>query len=229
MLNIGAIRNQTRTLTFDCYGTLIDWEGGLTRSFSDIFGPDVLNRRRELFEAYVSIEAELESGPYLCYREILHEVTHRLGNQFGWALTKEKCNQLGELLPTWTPFGDTNGALARLKKKFRLGILSNIDRDLFAATAKHFPVTFDFIVTAQDVQSYKPSMGHFRRMLEQHGDVASTLHVAQSQFHDGRPANALGLAFAWINRYNDPADRGVKANGVFPSLAALADELLGTA
>jgi 2-haloalkanoic acid dehalogenase type II len=213
------------TLTFDCYGTLIDWEGGLTRTFVEVFGPKALERRTELFAAYVQTEATLESGPYLSYREILREVTLRLGRQFGWSVPTEKADRMAELLPTWTPFADTDEALVRLKKKFRLGILSNIDRDLFAGTARHFSVEFDFIVTAEDVRSYKPSMGHFRRMLEKHGTPGSTLHVAQSQFHDGRPANALGLAFAWINRYNDPVDPSVSALGIYPDLKSLADEL----
>lgn len=213
-------------LTFDCYGTLIDWEGGLTRSFLDIFGPQALANRQKLFDSYVAIEAEIEGGAYRAYREVLVEVTARLARRLGWELAADKRTRLPELLPTWTPFADTNDALLRLKKKFRLGILSNIDPDLFAGTARQFPVTFDFIVTAQDVQSYKPSLGHFHRMLEKHGDLATTLHVAQSQFHDGRPANALGLAFAWINRYNEPADPGVIAHGVYPDLKTLAEALL---
>ena len=225
--HISALRERTRTLTFDCYGTLIDWEGGLTRSFVDIFGPQILERRKELFAEYVRVEAELEAGEYKTYRDILHEVTHRLGKRFGWPMSKEKCSRLAELLSTWTPFADTNAALEKLKRKFRLGVLSNIDRDLFAGTAKQFPVSFDFVVTAQDVQSYKPAPGHFHRMLERHGQLETTLHVAQSQYHDGRPANSLGLAFVWINRYNDPVDPEVKANGVFPDLASLARELLG--
>lgn len=213
------------TLTFDCYGTLIDWEGGLTRSFAEIFGPEALKRRAELFAAYVPIEAELEKGPYLSYRDILGEVTKRLARQFDWNLSKSHENRLAELLPTWTAFADTNAALIRLKEKFRLGILSNIDRDLFAQTAKHFSVEFDFVITAQDVRSYKPSPGHFHRMLAEFGKKDRVLHVAQSQFHDGRVANALGLAFAWINRYNDAADSTVRADGVYPDLKSLAEDL----
>jgi|CXWL01.1.fsa_nt_gi 2-haloacid dehalogenase len=226
MQTIVHIRDRVKTLIFDCYGTLIDWESGLTRSFVDIFGPQVLTRRGELFEAYVAIEAEIEGGPYRRYRDVLNEVTARLARRLGWDLPADKSNRLPELLPTWTPFSDTNDALLRLKKEFRLGILSNIDRDLFAGTSQHFPVSFDFIVTAEDVRCYKPSLGHFHRMLEQHSDRISTLHVAQSQFHDGRPANALDLAFAWINRYNEPADPKVAADGVYPDLKSLADELL---
>lgn len=222
---IAEIRDRITTITFDCYGTLIDWESGLTRSLAEVFGPQAMDRRKELFEAYVAAEAQIEGGGYSTYREVLHEVTHRLGKKFAWPMTKDKCNRLAELLPTWTPFADTNAALARLSKKYRLGILSNIDRDLFAETAKHFPITFNFVVTAQDVRSYKPGHAHFQRMFEQRGEKSTTLHVAQSQFHDGRPANALGLAFAWINRYNDPADPGVRADCVYPDLRSLADDL----
>ena len=121
MQTIGNIRDRVRTLTFDCYGTLIDWEGGLTRSFVDIFGPQSLTRRQELFEAYVAIEAKIEGGPYRSYREVLNEVTPRLAKRLGWELAVDKRNRLPELLPTWTPFADTNDALLRLKKKFRLG------------------------------------------------------------------------------------------------------------
>lgn len=226
MQTLADIRKNIQTLTFDCYGTLIDWEGGLTRSFEKIFGPEAVARRQELFETYVQIEAHIEGGPYRPYRDILNEVVGRIGRRFGWKLTAKRRFLLPELLPTWTPFGDTNDALKRLKKKFRLGILSNIDRDLFAGTAKHFPIAFDFVVTAEDVQSYKPAHGHFHRMLEKHGEKQSTLHVAQSQFHDGTPANELGIAFAWINRYNEPADPEVVAAGVYPDLKSFADVLL---
>jgi len=226
MQDVTGIRDRVKTLTFDCYGTLIDWEGGLTRSLVDIFGPQSLARREELFEVYVAIEAEIERGPFQRYREVLTEVTQRIADHFDWKLTDEKRFRLAGLLPTWTPFADTNAALTRLKKRYRLGILSNTDKDLFAGTARHFPITFDFIVTAEDVGSYKPAMGHFRRMLAEHGERSTTLHVAQSQFHDGRPANALGLAFAWINRYNDLGDPDVDAHGVYPDLKSLADDLL---
>lgn len=223
---LSEIRGRFKTLTFDCYGTLIDWKGGLAGSFLEIFGPAALSRQQDLFALYVEIEAHVESGPYRPYREILNEVVGRLGRRIGKKLTAKRRYLLPELLPTWKPFADTNEALRRLKKKFRLGVLSNIDRDLFARTATHFSIPFDFVITADDVASYKPAQGHFVRMLKEHGPKENVLHVAQSQFHDGRPANSLGIAFAWINRYNEAADSNVVSTGTYPDLKTLADALL---
>ncbi len=223
MESIQEILARTRTITFDCYGTLIDWDAGLARSFEDIFGSIVGARRSELFDTYVQAEAEIEAGPYRSYREVLAAVLERVAKRFGWDVPPGKNYRLAELLPTWTPFADTNAALQRLKTRYRLGVLSNVDRDLFAGTAGHFAIKFDFVVTAQDVREYKPSMAHFERFLGEHGRRDEWLHVAQSQFHDGRPANQLGIAFVWINRYNDPANELVHCDAVYPDLKSLAD------
>ena len=133
------------------------------------------------------------------------------------------------MLPTWTPFPDTNESLIRLKRKYKLGILSNVDRDLFAETAKHFPIEFDFVVTAQDVQCYKPAHGLFKKMLADHANSETTLHVAQSLFHDGIPARDISLAFVWINRYNQQADAALPMAAEMPNLKALADAACGEA
>lgn len=223
MDSIGDILARTRTITFDCYGTLIDWDAGLSRAFVEIFGPEAAAHRKELFDAHVGVEAEIESGPFRSYREVLATVVERLAYRFKWNLLPGKRGRLAELLPSWTPFADTNDALLRLKKRYRLGVLSNTDRDLFAGTAKHFPIQFDFLVTAQDVRSYKPALPHFERFLGKHGGRGGWLHVAQSQFHDGRPANQVGIAFVWINRYKDPADPMVRAAAEYPDLKSLAD------
>jgi len=214
---------RTTTLTFDCYGTLIDWSAGLWRSFAKIFGPSVAERKQEWFDAYVRTEAEIESGPYRPYREILALVTTRLAKQFNLPLPPDHSARLAEMLPRWAPFPDTKDALARLKKKFRLGVLSNIDKDLFADTARQLGVPFDFIVTAEDVRSYKPALGHFHCLRDKHGGLDSALHVAQSLYHDGVPANELGLAFVWINRYKEPNRTGVRPLAEFPDLRSFAD------
>jgi len=210
------------TITFDCYGTLIDWKGGLASSFRGLLGTVVDEREMEIFDAYVGIEAEEEGGPFRCYREILQAVAVRMGARFGVGVDDEQAAAFAASLPGWAPFADTNDALVRLKRRFRLGVLSNVDRDLFAGTCGHFDVAFDFVVTAEDVGSYKPALGHFHRYLADHGAVAETLHVAQSLFHDGAPAGELGLAYVWINRYKQTNETTVTPLAEFPDLDGLA-------
>jgi len=212
-----------KTITFDCYGTLIDWKGGLEQSFRTMFGSMVDGRMDELFDVYVQVEAEVESGSYRSYDEVLSEVSLRLADRLGFELTPEKHDTLSTMLPSWPAFVDTNNALVRLKKRFQLGVLSNIDRDMFAGTATLFDVSFDFLVTAEDVGSYKPALGHFQKMLDQHGQRDSVLHVAQSLYHDGIPAGELGLAFVWINRYKQTNETTVQPTAEFSDLKSLAD------
>lgn len=212
-----------KTITFDCYGTLIDWKGGLEQSFRAMFGSMVDGRMDELFDVYVQVEAEIESGEYRSYRDVLSEVSQRIADRLGVELSPEKIDTLSTMLPSWPAFADTNEALLRLKKRFQLGVLSNIDRDLFSGTATLFDVSFDFLVTADDVGSYKPAHGHFQKMLDHHGQLDSVLHVAQSLYHDGIPAGELGLAFVWINRYKQSNETAVLPIAEFSDLKSLAD------
>jgi 2-haloacid dehalogenase len=214
---------QVDTLTFDCYGTLIDWKAGLAGSLGEIFGERIEGRVDEVFRAYVVLEAEIESGAHQSYRDIQTETTRRLAERMGWTLPAGREKLLAALLPGWKPFSDTNDALTRLKRRYRLGVLSNIDRDLFAATSAHFSVSFDFVVTAEDAGSYKPSPGHFQVYLRQYGVPERTLHVGQSPFHDGVSAARVGIPFAWINRYGDADGQAVRPLVELPDLQSLAD------
>lgn len=216
-----------QTLTFDSYGTLIDWSAGLEQSFHAIFGNDFRRHQREFFDVYVEEEAKLEAGAYQTYRAVLAGCVRKLSERFGLSFPPSKADDLAESLTSWKPFRDTNDALIKLKKKFRLGVLSNIDRDLFRGTARHFAVEFDFVITAEDVRSYKPAWGHFQRMLTSEGPAARVLHVAQSIFHDGGPAQQLGLAFAWINRYKQVNSTSIRPSVEVPDLKSLAVMLCG--
>ncbi len=222
-MNIEDTLRRTKTITFDCYGTLIDWAAGLTASFREVFGSVADECMDELFAAYVPAEATIEAEGYKTYREVLAGVTVRLGERFGVNVPDDRRHLLADQLPDWPPFPDTCEALARLKQRYRLGVLSNVDRDLFAGTASRLGVAFDFVVTAQDVGSYKPRHPHFERMLAEHAEADSVLHVAQSLYHDGGPCKRLGLAYVWINRYNDPNETNVEPLAVFPDLKSLAD------
>lgn len=214
---------QSKVLTFDCYGTLIDWEAGLADSFLRIFGLAAEARMADLFEAYVEEEAVEEAGPYQSYRKILAATVRRMADRFGWDSAGTRADFLADLLPQWRPFPDTNEALSRLKMRYRLGVLSNIDRDLFAGTAKQFEVRFDFVITAQDVQNYKPNLAHFREALEQVGGDGPILHVGQSLYHDGAAAAQLAIPFVWINRYRQQRGSDARTLAEYPDLRSLAD------
>lgn len=177
-------------ITFDCYGTLIDWESGI----ADAFRAAGVNRdREELLRAYAEAERSVEREAYRPYREVLAEAASRVTGGDGAFMP--------ESLPRWTPFPDTNAALERLRAAgYQLGILSNTDDDLLAATRRHFTVDFDLLVTAQQVRSYKPAHGHFLAAREAIGGKC-WLHAAQSNFHDIAPATELGIPNAWVNRH----------------------------
>jgi 2-haloacid dehalogenase/putative hydrolase of the HAD superfamily len=213
-------------VTFDCYGTLVDWEGGLARAFHRAAWAD--GRRLEsaaVLQAYMAVEREVEAGSYRPYREVLAESARRVAARLGWRLDPARAGFLADSVPGWVPFPDTNAALERLRAAgYALGILSNIDDDLLAATRRHFTVGFELVVTAQQVRSYKPASPHFEAARRTIGD-RRWLHVGQGYFHDMVPARALGLPTAWINRNGDAPFDGGRADREFPTLTELADWL----
>ena len=227
MSSIEQAIGHVKTITFDCYGTLIDWRAGVESAMREIFGGAIIHRMHEVFAEYIRVEAEVESGPYQTYRQVLADVVKRLASRFGAPVSAERAALLAQRLPQWEPFVDTTEALARLKERYRLGVLSNIDRDLFAATAARLGVAFDFVITAEDVGSYKPATGHFARLLEAHAERDTILHVAQSLYHDGVPSGQLGLAYAWINRYKEANEAAVQPLAEYPDLKSLADVACG--
>lgn len=219
------VASKVELITFDCYGTLIDWSAGLAESLQTIFDGKLSVSIEQLFDAYVRIEAEIESGPFQSYRAVLTETVIRLAARFDVALLPGRAEQFPGMLPAWRPFPDTVDALRRLKRTFQLGILSNVDGDLFAGTNQRLGVEFDVVITAEDVRSYKPGHAHFQRLLAKHPQKDSILHVAQSLFHDGAPCGELDIAFTWINRYNESNRTSVKPLAEFADLKSLADAL----
>ncbi len=187
-------------ITFDCYGTLVDWEGGIASAFqSEAAKDNVELRSDQIIQAYAAEEPNVESEVYRSYREVLSETAHRVAETLGWSLPPERRGFLAASLSDWKPFPDTNAALERLARRFELGILSNIDDDLLAATGRHFTVDFNLIVTAQQVRSYKPGPAHFKEAMARSG-TKRLLHAAQSYFHDVVPTSRLGIPVVWVNR-----------------------------
>jgi 2-haloacid dehalogenase len=196
-----------KVLTFDCYGTLIDWETGILGALEPLVAKVRERPSREaVLETYAAAEFDQENEtPAMPYSQLLSFVYRRLARQWGVEVTSEEANIFGASVPDWPAFPDTVGALAYLKKHYRLVVLSNVDRISFRASNARLEVEFDAIYTAQDIGSYKPDMRNFeyllRRLREDFGlGKSDVLHTAQSLFHDHAPAKRLGLASAWIDR-----------------------------
>jgi 2-haloacid dehalogenase len=200
-------------LSFDCYGTLIDWETGILSALRPIAAAHgAAASDAELLRHYAEIEPQIQAEGYRRYREVLREVVARLGKRLGFSPTEAEKDSLPESLKTWQPFPDTLPALRRLKSRYKLAIISNIDDDLFAASAELLEVPFDHVVTAQQVGAYKPSLRNFEVALERMVIPRERLlHVAESLFHDVAPARRLGIASVWVNRR--AAKGGVAASG----------------
>ncbi len=201
---------QFEFLTFDCYGTLIDWETGIWAALSPVLAAHGRSLpQEEALELYGRFEAEVESSEYHEYRAVLGLVLGKLGQQLGFAPTSAEREAFAASVKDWPPFPDSARALQALHTKYRLAIISNIDDDLFAFSEQKLQVKFDWIITARQARSYKPSLNNFRLAFERIGlPPAKILHVAQSLYHDIIPAKSLGLANVWVNRRHGKTGSG---------------------
>ena len=192
-------------LTFDCYGTLIDWERGILNALQPVLAPHAIEADEDaLLERYAKHEADLEAGKYLSYREILARALLGLCADFGFAPSEQDIAEFSESVGVWPAFPDSAAALRRLAERFQLGVITNCDDDLFARSNKRLGVSFDWIVSAQTARSYKPSLNNFAVAFDMIAVPRERiLHVAQSLYHDHVPAKQLGLSTVWINRRHD--------------------------
>jgi 2-haloacid dehalogenase len=213
--------NRFEILTFDCYGTLINWEAGILATLHHILtahGKELDDAT--LLKLYGDFEFAAEHAPFRPYREVLQKVVHSFGAELGFTPSDEQARSLPESLARWNPWPDTVFALERLKNRFRLAVISNVDDDLFALTRPKLRVEFDEVITAQQAQAYKPSLKVFELALRRIKTPAHrVLHVGQSVLHDVIPAQALGLATVWVNRPSArPGVGAVKAAEAKPDL-----------
>jgi len=226
---------QFEAITFDCYGTLIDWEAGLANAFRAVLEAHGLARASaadsdDLLARYARYEAAAEAGPFLRYRSILATGLLGVAGDLGFEATPAEVDRFSGSVADWPAFADSAAALARLKTRFRLGVLTNCDDDLFAASNRRLGVEFDWVVTAQQVGSYKPAEANFLALFDR-VDVPREriLHVAQSLYHDHVTARRLGLSTVWINRRHDrpgagatPPVEGARPNATYPDMASFA-------
>ncbi|MCH2468982.1 MAG: haloacid dehalogenase type II [Gemmatimonadetes bacterium] len=207
-------------ITFDCYGTLIDWEAGILAALDPLLDPHgVVGRSgEELLERFARLESEAERGPFQRYRSILARVARGFGGEFGFEATSAQVEAFAASVVAWPPFTDAPPALAALGARYRLAIVSNVDDDLFAGSARQLGVDFSEVVTAQQVRSYKPAHRHFHEVLDRLDLPRNrVLHVAQSLYHDIAPARELGIACVWVNRRAGRAGSGAtKASAARP-------------
>ena len=194
-----------RWATFDCYGTLIDWGGGIRETLSRLW-PEA--DAEELLERYHEIEPRVQHGSALPYREVMRQALRLLAEDEGLALGEPDEYALGDSLPSWRPFPEVPGALAELRGRgWRLVILSNTDPDLLAASLERIGVEVDGAVTAADAGSYKPAPGHWERFFERYdAERERHVHVGASLFHDIEAARDLGLNAVWINRLGETSE-----------------------
>jgi 2-haloacid dehalogenase len=209
--------------TFDCYGTLIDWNGGIRRELVRIFGEDEAGW---LLQRYHRIEPELQQDGRLTYREVMTQALERLAEEEDVELSDEQLDALARSLPSWEPFYEVRGSLEEARSRgWKLAILSNTDPDFIEASKKQLSVPFDETIVASAIGSYKPAHAHWEEFFRRTGaDRSGHVHVAASVFHDIEPANELGLRSVWINRL-DEHSQSARPDRELPDLNGLADAL----
>ncbi|MBL8629678.1 MAG: HAD-IA family hydrolase [Rhodospirillaceae bacterium] len=224
-----------RALSFDCYGTIVDWETGLLRALKPLLDKTNMSVDAAL-SAFAGSEAFEEARtPGKRYPLILETVCRTLAAKWNVAVSDDDVRAFGASVPAWPPFADSSSALKRLQSRFKLCILSNVDHESFAGTERALDLKFDLIVTAQDVGTYKPNLKNFRTLLERVSDMNiapnQVLHVAESLFHDHVPAQSLGLKTCWIDRRQGKGGgaSAAKAVSVKPDLTFFSLAELATA
>src|ERR671923_150589 len=217
-------------VTFDVYGTLIDWETGAFDAFSKEAARDGYTlSREELIPLFLQTQQEIKGGSYELYAEVLRRTAVQISKQLGWPLEPSRSGFLPESVKRWPPFKETNTQLDRFAKKFDVGLISNVDDKLLGLTRRHFKVDFDLVVTAQQVRSYKPDPAHFNEAERRIGGKKGRVHVANSYYYAVEPCVKLKIPVIWVNRTGGTLDSGAKKPTAEVKSLLEAARLLGAA
>jgi 2-haloacid dehalogenase len=225
-----ALPKDITFVSFDVYGTLIDWETGAFEAFAKEADRDGFTLSRdELIPLFHSIQQDIQSGSYELYAEVLRRTAVRISKELGWPLEPSRSGFLPDSIPRWKPFKETNTQLARFKKKFELGLISNIDDKLLGQTRRHFKTDFDLVVTAQQVRSYKPDPAHFKECERRMGGKKGWVHVASDYYYDVEPCIKAKVPVVWVNRNKEQLDSSQKKPTAEVKTLLEAAKLLGAA
>jgi 2-haloacid dehalogenase len=196
-------------VSFDVYGTLIDWETGVFDAFEREARRDGIELKREdVIPRFIEFQREIMSGSYELYAEVLRRVAVRIAKELDWPLEPSRSGFLPDSVQRWRPFKETNPVLNRLKKRYEIGLISNIDDKLLGQTRRHIPLDFDLVVTAQQVRSYKPDPAHFTECERRMGSKKGWVHVADSYYYDVEPCLKKRIPVVWVNRHKETLDPG---------------------
>ncbi|MBA2342452.1 MAG: haloacid dehalogenase [Thermoleophilaceae bacterium] len=202
---------QIRFVTFDCYGSLIDWEAGVHKAFQKEADRDGFTvNKDELIPLFISVQREIQSGSYELYAEVLRRTAVRVAKEMGWELEPSRSSFLPDSVPSWMPFRETNAQLERLRKKYEIGILANIDDKLLGATRRHFRTDLDLVVTAQQVRSYKPDEDHFKECARRIGGKRGWVHIGSGYEPDIEPCLKRRVPVIWVNRSGEKLESNQK-------------------
>jgi len=225
-----ALPKDIKWVTFDVYGTLIDWETGAYNAFEAEAKRDGFTiERDQVVDMFVSIQQEIQAGSYELYAEVLRRTAVRIAKDLGWPLEPSRSGFLPDSVQRWAPFKETNPQLTKFIKKFHTGLISNIDDKLLGQTRRHIPHDFDLVVTAQQVRSYKPDPAHFKECARRIGTKKGWVHVAASYYHDVEPCLKEKVPVIWVNRNKDELESGQKKPTAEVRTLLEAAKLLGAA
>jgi len=225
-----AIPKQISFVTFDVYGTLIDWETGAYEAFSKEAARDGFTIEfDELIPLFHEIQQRIQAGSYELYAEVLRRTAVEISKQLGWPLEPSRSGFLPDSVQRWPPFKETNPVLQKIAKKYKIGLISNIDDKLLGQTRRHIPLDFDLVVTAQQVRSYKPDPAHFTECERRIGGKKGWVHVASSYYYDVEPCLKAKIPVIWVNRRKETLDANQKKPTAEVKTLLEAAKLLGAA
>ena len=206
-----ALPSGIQWVTFDVYGTLIDWESGVADAFEREASRDGFTiDRDQVISLFHEVEREVESGSYELYAEVLRRTALEIAKRIEWPLEPSRSGFLPDSVQRWPAFKETPAQLNKIKKKYNVGLISNIDDKLLGQTRRHIPLDYDLVVTAQQVRSYKPDPAHFKEAARRMGGKKGWLHIASSYYHDVEPCVKEKVPVIWVNRHREQLDSGQK-------------------